>query len=219
MELVLFGPPGAGKGTQAALISKEWDIPHISTGDIFRANMRDGTPLGTKAQAYVNKGELVPNDIVIAMTLDRIGQEDCAKGFLLDGFPRDVQQAEKLNEWLEEHGRKLSAVLSIELDDEAIIGRLVARRVCQSCGATYNLEIRPPKVDMVCDRCGGEVVQRPDDLRETIENRLKVYKEQTSPVKAFYEKQGVLMEIPGEGEVDEVFGRIKKAVENLEDAS
>ena len=219
MELVLFGPPGAGKGTQAALISKEWDVPHISTGDIFRANMRDGTPLGTKAQAYVNKGELVPNDIVIAMTLDRIGQDDCAKGFLLDGFPRDVQQAEKLNEWLDEKGRKLTAVLSLELDDETIVERLAARRVCQSCGATYNLEICPPKVDMVCDRCGGEVVQRPDDQRETIVNRLKVYKEQTSPVKAFYEKQGVLLEIPGEGEVEEVFGRIKKAVENLGDAS
>ncbi len=219
MELVLFGPPGAGKGTQAERISKEWNVPHISTGDIFRANMREGTPLGQQAQSYVTKGELVPNEIVIAMTLDRLGQEDCASGFLLDGFPRDVEQAGELERWLSDRNRKLTAVLFIELDDEAIIGRLVARRVCQSCGATYNMEICPPKKDMICDRCGGEVVQRPDDLRETIVNRLKVYKEQTAPVRSFYEERGLLLRIPGDGGVEDVFVRIKQAVENLGDAS
>ncbi|MFH1738652.1 MAG: adenylate kinase [bacterium] len=215
MQLLLFGPPGAGKGTQAAMIAETWRIPHVSTGDIFRANMRDGTELGQKAQEYVTKGELVPNEIVIAMALDRIGQKDCAEGFLLDGFPRDVEQARQLENWLNEHGRKVTAVLSVTLDDETIIQRIISRRVCKDCGATYNLHAQPPKKEGICDQCGGSVIQRPDDQRETIENRLKVYQAQTAPVESFYGDRGVLVKISGSGSVEGVFARIKEAVEKL----
>lgn len=217
MDLILFGPPGSGKGTQAARIAETWHILHISTGDIFRANIRDGTTLGQKAQAYVSKGELVPNDIVVAMTLDRLAQEDCAQGFLLDGFPRDVEQAEQLEQWLSGKGRKVTAVLSVDLDDETIIERAISRRVCQSCGATYNLQANPPRSDGVCDRCGGSVIQRPDDRRQTIEHRLKVYKEQTAPVKSFYQDRRVLVGVSGEGSIEGVFSRIKEAIEGMGD--
>lgn len=218
MNLILFGPPGAGKGTQASRIVETWNIPHISSGDIFRANIRDGTPLGQKAKAFVSTGELVPNDIVIGMVLDRLGQDDCGDGFLLDGFPRDVKQAEHLERWLSAKGRKVSAVLSIDLDDETIIERLISRRVCQSCGATYNLQGHPPKVNGVCDQCGGSVIQRRDDQRETIEHRLNVYKEQTAPVESFYQERGVLMSVCGDGNIETVFGRIRDAMKGSWDA-
>jgi len=216
MQLLIFGPPGAGKGTQAVRIAQAMGIPHVSTGDLFRANMRDGTELGKKAQEYVIRGELVPNEIVIAMALDRIGQADCQKGFLLDGFPRDVEQAEQLEKWLHERGKNITAVLSIELDDETIIERITSRRVCRHCGATYNLSAQPPKVENVCDRCGGPVVQRPDDRREVIENRLRVYKKQTAQVEDFYRKRGVLKTISGDGDMDSVFGRIQEVLNGLE---
>lgn len=215
MELVLFGPPGAGKGTQATRIAETWHIPHISTGDLFRENIRDDTPLGRKAKSYVTRGELVPNEIVVEMALDRLSREDCTGGFLLDGFPRDVEQAGSLDQWLSERGRRLTAVLCIDLDDETIIDRLVSRRVCSSCGATYNLRSDPPRADGTCRRCGGSVVQRPDDTRETVERRLKVYKEQTAPIEGFYRDRGVLVRISGDGDAETVFLRIKERLDGL----
>ncbi len=218
MDLVLFGPPGAGKGTQAARIADTWRIPHISTGDLFRENMRDDTPLGRKARRYVTTGELVPNEIVIEMTLDRLDRPDCAGGFLLDGFPRDIEQAERLEGWLSERGRKLTAVLCIDLDEETIIDRLVSRRVCASCGATYNLQTDPPTADGTCRRCGGSVVQRPDDSRETVKQRLKVYKDQSAPVEGFYGERGVLVRVDGDGDAESVFLRIKERLDGLREA-
>ena len=208
MNLILLGPPGAGKGTQAVKIVEKYHIPHISTGDIFRENIKKGTELGKKAQEYMNRGELVPDDLVIEIACNRLLAEECAQGFLLDGFPRTVYQAEKLDEFLESHGKKVEHVLDIAVDKEELIARLIGRRVCKSCGASYHIVNMPPKKEGVCDTCGGELYQRADDTKETVENRIEVYEAQTMPLIDYYEKAGVIAHIDGSTGLENVFADI-----------
>ncbi len=208
MNLVLLGPPGAGKGTQATQIAEKYKIPHISTGDIFRRNVKEGTPLGKKAQEYMSKGELVPDDLVIALVEDRLTEEDCKNGFLLDGFPRTVYQAEKFDAYLKEKNAVIDKVLDIDVEKEILIDRMIGRRVCKNCGATYHVKNMPSKKDGVCDSCGGDIYQRADDTLETVTNRLQVYNKQTSPLIEYYEKAGNIAHIDGAGALDKVFGEI-----------
>jgi adenylate kinase len=212
MNVILLGPPGAGKGTQATTIVKEYQIPHISTGDIFRENIKNGTELGKKAQEYMNQGELVPDDLVIEIATDRLAREDCHQGFLLDGFPRTVHQAEELDRFLEGRGDKVHHVLNISVAKEELIRRLIGRRVCKNCGATYHIETMKPKVEGVCDVCGGELVQRADDNRETVENRIDVYEQQTMPLIDYYENAGVLVHIDGSLGLENVFTKIREVL-------
>lgn len=212
MNVILLGPPGAGKGTQATTIVKEYQIPHISTGDIFRENIKNGTELGKKAQEYMNQGELVPDDLVIEIATDRLAREDCHQGFLLDGFPRTVHQAEELDRFLEGRGDKVHHVLNISVAKEELIRRLIGRRVCKNCGATYHIETMKPKVEGVCDVCGGELVQRADDNRETVENRIDVYEQQTMPLIDYYAKAGVLVHIDGSLGLENVFTKIREVL-------
>ncbi len=208
MKLVLLGPPGAGKGTQAVKIAEKYQIPHISTGDIFRANVKQGTPLGVKAKAYMDKGELVPDELVVALVEDRLGQPDCKDGFLLDGFPRTVFQAEKLDAYLKGRNDALTAVIDLRVDESELMDRMIGRRVCRACGAPYHITNMPPKQEGVCDLCGGEVYQRADDTEETVKNRFAVYKEQTMPLVDYYERSGALMPVPGSGGPEKVFETI-----------
>ena len=205
---VLFGPPGAGKGTQATRIIEKYGIPHISTGDIFRENIKKGTALGVKAQEYMNKGELVPDDLVIEIATTRLLEDDCKEGFLLDGFPRTVYQAEKLDEFLAAHGRKIDKVLDIEVEKEELMTRLIGRRVCRSCGASYHVVNMPPKAEGVCDKCGGDLYQRADDTEATVENRIEVYNSQTKPLVDYYTGKGNIAEIDGAAGLDNVFTAI-----------
>lgn len=210
-RIVLLGPPGAGKGTQATGISEKYNIPHISTGDIFRANVKEGTPLGKKAKEYMDQGLLVPDSLVCDLVEDRISAEDCANGYLLDGFPRTVFQAERLDSFLESQGMKLDAVVDIEVAPEALLPRLTGRRVCSKCGAPYHVLSHPPKTEGVCDVCGGPVVQRADDSEETVMNRLKVYEAQTAPLIGYYGDER-LLRIDGEKTPAEVFEQIIGAI-------
>lgn len=212
LRTILLGPPGAGKGTQAAKIVEKYDVPHISTGDIFRDNIKRQTELGKKAQEYMNKGELVPDDLVIEIATDRLLADDCEKGFLLDGFPRTVYQAQKLDEFLAAHGQKLDKVLNIEVKDEELLTRLTGRRVCKQCGASYHVVSVPPKQEGICDVCGGELFQRADDTVETVSNRIAVYKEQTMPLVDYYTAAGNIATVNGAGTLDEVFAEIAAAL-------
>ncbi len=212
LRTILLGPPGAGKGTQAAKIVEKYDVPHISTGDIFRDNIKRQTELGKKAQEYMNKGELVPDDLVIEIATDRLLADDCEKGFLLDGFPRTVYQAQKLDEFLAAHGQKLDKVLNIEVKDEELLTRLTGRRVCKQCGASYHVVSVPPKQEGICDVCGGELFQRADDTVETVSNRIAVYKEQTMPLVDYYTAAGNIATVNGAGTLDEVFAEITAAL-------
>lgn len=212
LRTILLGPPGAGKGTQAVRIVEKYNIPHISTGDIFRENIKKGTELGKKAQEYMNKGELVPDDLVVEIACSRLLEEDCKEGFLLDGFPRTVYQAEKLDEFLAAHGRKVEHVLDIAVEKEELITRLTGRLVCRACGASYHKVNMPPKTEGVCDTCGGELYQRADDTKETVENRIEVYEAQTKPLVDFYEKAGVIAHIDGATGLDNVFADIVKVL-------
>lgn len=212
LRAVLLGPPGAGKGTQAAKLVEEYNIPHISTGDIFRKNIKEGTELGKKAQEYMNAGKLVPDELVVEIATARLLEDDCKNGFLLDGFPRTVFQAEKLDEFLQKNGQKLDSVLNIKVSKEALITRLTGRRVCKSCGASFHVVNIPPKKEGICDVCGGELVQRADDNRETVENRINVYEKETSPLIGYYEKAGVLADFDGEVGPDELFGKIRETI-------
>ena len=212
LRTVLLGPPGAGKGTQAVRIVEKYNIPHISTGDIFRDNIKNGTELGKKAQEYMNKGELVPDDLVIEIATTRLLADDCKEGFLLDGFPRTVYQAEKLNAFLEEHGMKLDKVIDIEVEKEELITRLTGRRVCKACGASYHVVNIPPKTEGICDNCGGELFQRADDTIETVENRIEVYIEQTMPLVDYYTAAGNIAVIDGALPLDTVFDAIVEAI-------
>ena len=209
-RIVLLGPPGVGKGTQAAKISAKYDIPHISTGDIFRYNMRQGTELGKLAKEYMEKGQLVPDDVTCRMVWDRIGREDCVKGYLLDGFPRTVYQAEQFDRFLEETGAALNdiTVLNIQAPMEMLEARATGRRVCKDCGSTFHIVSLPPKTEGVCDSCGGELIQRPDDAPETVKNRLQVYEDQTSPLIEYYRGTGRLSDVDGTKSVPEVFEEI-----------
>ena len=214
MKLILLGPPGAGKGTQAESIKEAYNLIHISTGDIFRKNMKENTPLGAKAKEYVDKGQLVPDEITIAMVEDRLSQEDVREGFLLDGFPRSVSQAEALDDIMLELGSKIDKVINIEVDKGILVERAVGRRLCKDCGATYHVKFHPPKQEGICDKCQGELYQRADDVAETVENRINIYETETLPLVAYYTEKGNLVTIKGDQEIDKVFSEIQKALGN-----
>lgn len=205
MNIILLGPPGAGKGTQAKMLVSEFGLPHISTGDMFRAAIKQGTEVGLKAKAIMDAGQLVPDEITIDIVQTRLGQSDCASGFLLDGFPRTVPQAQALDRILEGSECSLDAAVNIDLPNDTIIARMAGRRVCRQCGASYHLEFNPPREAGKCDQCGGELYQRSDDSEETVANRLKVYTQQTEPLLAYYQKQGLVLNIDGNQEMARVF--------------
>ena len=204
MHILLMGPPGAGKGTQAANLVKEFGIPHISTGDMFRAAVKEGTELGLQAKACMDAGKLVPDEVTIGIVKERLAKPDCKKGFILDGFPRTVEQADALTGILKELGLSLTAAINITVPAADLIERAVGRRICKSCGATYHVKFNPSKKAGVCDTCAGDLYQRADDSEETMKNRLSVYEAQTKPLIAYYEKAGVYKEIDGRKAVDEV---------------
>lgn len=213
MRLVIMGPPGAGKGTQAAMIANRFSIPHVSTGDIFRKNLKEGTPLGLKAKEYMNKGLLVPDETVVEIVKDRLSEEDCQKGFLLDGFPRTVAQASVLDEVLGQMNMKIDNVINIEVPKEVLIERAVGRRVCKKCGATYHVKYKSPSRPGLCDECDGELIQRDDDKEETVVKRIEVYLEQTQPLIDYYAKRGLLVNIDGGQDITNVGEQIVKALE------
>ena len=208
MKIVMLGAPGAGKGTQAEMIAEKYGIPHISTGDIFRANIKNGTELGKKAKAYMDQGKLVPDELTCDLVADRIAKDDCSGGFILDGFPRTIPQAEALDKVLTERGEKIDFAVNIDVPDEAIVSRMSGRRACVGCGATYHIEFNPPKKEGICDNCGAELILREDDKPETVATRLKVYHEQTQPLIDFYEKKGALVTVDGTLPMDEVYKAI-----------
>jgi len=212
MNLILMGPPGAGKGTQAKLLLAEFQVPQISTGDILREAVKAGTELGKKAGPLMAEGKLVPDDLVIGVAEERLKKPDCAKGFVLDGFPRTIPQAEALEAMLARLGKKIDKVISIEVDDKVIVERMGGRRSCPKCGAVFHVTANPPKAEGVCDACGTALVRRPDDDPETVQERLTVYAKKTAPLKAFYEQRGLLAKIDGVGATDAVFGHIKAAL-------
>jgi adenylate kinase len=208
LNIILLGPPGAGKGTQAKLISEKYSIPHISTGDIFRKNISNKTPLGMEAKSYMDKGQLVPDELTIEIVKDRLSEEDCKNGFLLDGFPRTVKQAEALDEFLTNKNSKTDAALLIDVPQGLILERMTGRRVCGECGASYHIKFVKPNTEGVCDICGGELVQRKDDTKETVLERLEVYSKQTQPLIEYYKNKDVLFELDGTKEKNEVFENI-----------
>ena len=212
MKLIMLGAPGAGKGTQAKMIADKCGIPHISTGDIFRANIKEGTELGKKAKAYMDKGELVPDELTCDLVMDRIGQDDCKEGFILDGFPRTIPQAEALTAALEKAGNNMDFAVDIEVPDQSIIDRMGGRRACVGCGATYHIINIPPKKEGVCDRCGKELILRDDDKPETVKKRLDVYHDQTQPLIDYYKKQGILKEVDGTMDMKDVFNTIVEMI-------
>lgn len=205
MKLILLGPPGAGKGTQAANIVDKFNVPHISTGDIFRKNIKEGTPLGKEVIKYTDNGLLVPDELVVDLVADRLQMDDCKNGYLLDGFPRTVAQAEALDEYLIGKGDTLDRVLNIKVDPKVLINRAVGRRICKSCGSTYHVLFNAPSVEGVCDKCGGELYQRADDTVETVQNRINVYINETSPLIEYYSDQKLLSDVDGEKDINEVF--------------
>lgn len=205
MKIIMLGAPGAGKGTQAKKIAEKYGIPHISTGDIFRANIKGGTELGMKAKSYMDQGQLVPDDVTIGMLLDRISEADCAGGYVLDGFPRTIPQAESLTAALEKRGEKMDYAVDVDVPDESIVTRMGGRRACLKCGATYHIMFNPPKAEGVCDSCQEALVLRDDDKLETVQKRLRVYHDQTQPLIDYYKKQGILVTVDGTKELNEVF--------------
>ena len=210
MKIVLLGPPGAGKGTQAKSISNRYSIPHISTGDIFRKNISVNTPLGIEAKSYMDNGQLVPDEVTINMVKDRLQQDDCKNGYLLDGFPRTVHQAEALDNFLTEREESIDTALLIEVPKEFILERMTGRRVCPSCGASYHIKFNPPANDGKCDLCGSDVIQRKDDTEETVKERLDVYENQTQPLIDFYKNKKQLSVVDGTQAINEVFESICK---------
>lgn len=204
MKIVLLGPPGAGKGTQAANLKNELNIPHISTGDIFRSNIKNGTDLGKEVQDYLAKGELVPDELTTSIVWDRLDQEDCKDGFLLDGFPRTINQAIALKEGLEERNMELDAVVNIHVPAQVLIKRLSGRRVCTGCGATYHVDSNPTAVDGVCDKCSSDVIQRSDDSEETVRNRIEVYEKETAPLIDFYRNEGLIRSFDGTQDINAI---------------
>jgi len=213
MRIIMMGPPGAGKGSQAKIIAKEYSIPHISTGDMFRSALKNETPMGLKAKEYMDKGELVPDSVVNGLVEERISQQDCEDGYVLDGYPRTINQAEALSGILDKKGQEIDVVLSIDTSDETVIRRLTGRRTCVNCGAIYHVDKNSQKEQGVCDLCQHEVVQREDDKEETVRNRLEVYKKQTEPLIDFYDKRELLVEVDGEQELSDVFDDIKEILE------
>ncbi|MCK5851430.1 adenylate kinase [bacterium] len=203
MRVILLGPPGAGKGTQAASIAKEVGIPHISTGEMFRASLKEGTPLGLEAKKYMDSGELVPDDVVVGMVRERIQQPDCKEGFLLDGFPRTIIQAQKLDETLKNDKLNMDLVINLVCNDKTVLSRLTGRRVCRNCGAIYHIENMPSKQDGICDECGGELYQRDDDKADTILNRLEVYKNSTEALIDYYRQKDLLKDVDANAQREE----------------
>lgn len=208
MKVVMLGAPGAGKGTQAKKIAAKYGIPHISTGDIFRANIKNGTELGKKAKTYMDQGLLVPDELVVDLVVDRVNQEDCQAGYVLDGFPRTIPQAEALDKALAAQGQKLDFAIDVDVPDENIVHRMSGRRACVGCGATYHLEYAPTKAEGICDACGGELILRDDDKPETVKKRLDVYHEQTQPLIDYYTNAGILKRVDGTVDIEEVFQAI-----------
>ncbi|MDO5375318.1 MAG: adenylate kinase [Staphylococcus rostri] len=215
MNIILMGLPGAGKGTQASEIVKKYPIPHISTGDMFRKAIKDQTELGKEAKSYMDRGELVPDEVTVGIVKERISEDDAKKGFLLDGFPRTIEQAEALNSILEELGREIDAVVNIEVPEEELMNRLTGRRICETCGTTYHLVFNPPKVEGVCDLDGGKLYQREDDNPETVANRLNVNIKQSKPILDFYGQEGVLKNIDGSKDIDAVSEDVIQILESL----
>lgn len=210
MKIVMLGAPGAGKGTQAKMIAAKYGIPHISTGDIFRANIKNGTELGKKAKTYMDQGMLVPDELTLELIMDRFKQDDCANGYVLDGFPRTIPQAEALTAALKAEGGNLDFAINVEVPDSNIVNRMSGRRACLSCGGTYHIVYNPTKKEGVCDACGGELVLRDDDKPETVAKRLDVYHTQTQPLIDYYAAQGILKEVDGTRDVAEVFKEIEE---------
>ena len=216
MRLLIMGAPGAGKGTQAAFISEKYSIPQISTGDMFRAAVKGGTELGKAAKACMDAGKLVPDEITIGIVRERLGKLDCANGFILDGFPRTVEQADALGKILSEMGQQLSCVLNIHVPSEDLIERAIGRRICKSCGSTYHVKFNAPVKENICDKCGGELYQRADDTAETMQSRLSVYESSTRPLIDYYKKQGIYVEIDGRQAIAEVTAAINRALSSEE---
>ncbi|MDQ0856723.1 adenylate kinase [Metabacillus dongyingensis] len=215
MNLVLMGLPGAGKGTQAERIVEKYEIPHISTGDMFRAAIKGETELGLKAKSFMDQGALVPDEVTIGIVRERLGKNDCEKGFLLDGFPRTVAQAEALEGILSDLNRKIDYVINIEVDKDILMERLTGRRICKKCGSTYHLVFNPPAAEGICDKCGGELYQREDDNEETVANRLEVNLKQTQPLLNFYEEKGYLRNINGQQDIKQVFVDVNELLGGL----
>ncbi len=208
MKIIMLGAPGAGKGTQAKMIAEKYGIPHVSTGDIFRANIKNGTQLGMEAKQYMDQGLLVPDELTVKILLDRVANEDCKNGYVLDGFPRTIPQAEVLDKALSKLGDQIDYAVNVDVPDENIVKRMGGRRACLSCGATYHIEHVPPKSEGICDSCGQELVLRDDDKPETVQNRLNVYHEQTQPLIEFYSAKGVLKTVDGTMDMKDVFEAI-----------
>ncbi|MCQ5385002.1 adenylate kinase [Hungatella hathewayi] len=208
MKIIMLGAPGAGKGTQAKKIAEKYQIPHISTGDIFRSNIKEGTELGMKAKAYMDQGGLVPDELTIGMLMDRIQKDDCKNGYVLDGFPRTIPQAESLTNALNERNQKIDYAVNVEVPDENIVNRMSGRRACLSCGATYHIVYKPSKVEGICDVCGDKLVLRDDDKPETVKKRLSVYHDQTQPLIDYYKEAGVLANVDGTQDMEKVFSDI-----------
>lgn len=208
MKIIMLGAPGAGKGTQAEMICAKYGLPHISTGDIFRANIKNGTELGKKAKEYMDKGQLVPDELTVKILLDRVAKDDCKNGYVLDGFPRTIPQAEVLEKALNEMNDKVDYAINVDVPDENIINRMSGRRACVACGATYHIVYAPTKVEGICDKCGEKLILRDDDKPETVKNRLDVYHKQTQPLIDFYNKKGVLKEVDGTVAMNDVFAAI-----------
>ncbi len=212
MRIVILGPPGSGKGTISDIISKTYDLVHISTGDLFRHHISEKTPIGLEAKSYIDHGDLVPDSITIAMLEERVAEPDCANGFLLDGYPRNLDQAEALDQLLQERGWTIDTTLNVCVPEELIMERLAGRRVCPKCGATYNVYTKRSKVIGICDVCNARLVQRPDDTEETIHHRLKTYEESTSPLILYYEKQGILHSVDNSGDVEVTMAQVKEVL-------
>ncbi len=212
LNIILLGPPGCGKGTQAKMLTEKYHIPQISTGDILREAVKNKTPLGLEAKTYMDSGKLVPDDVVIGIIQDRLKQPDCEKGFILDGFPRTVVQAEALDDTLKTMGKKIEHAISISVDEEELLRRLTGRRTCRSCGAMFHILFNPPKKEGICDKCSGELYQREDDKEETIRNRLNVYNQQTAPLIDYYQKKELLRTIEGVGKIEDIFRKIEEVL-------
>ncbi len=208
MKLVMLGAPGAGKGTQAKMLAEKYGIPHISTGDIFRSNIKEGTELGKKVKGFLDSGALVPDELTVDLVMDRIAQEDCQNGYILDGFPRTIRQAEKLTEALAEKGGEIDWAVNVDVPDEAIVERMSGRRMCPSCGASYHVVNIPPKKAGICDRCGAGLITRSDDQPETVRKRLSVYHEQTQPLIDYYKAKGLVADVDGTQSMEDVFQTI-----------
>ena len=208
MKIIMLGAPGAGKGTQAKMIAEKYQIPHVSTGDIFRANIKGQTPLGMEAKKYMDEGKLVPDELTVKILLDRVARDDCKNGYVLDGFPRTIPQAEVLTEALDKMGDKIDYAIDVAVPDENIVNRMSGRRACVTCGATYHIVHIPPKVENVCDKCGSGLILRDDDKPETVLNRLKIYHEQTQPLIDYYTGKGVLKTVDGTKDMNDVFADI-----------